>query len=129
MNGFLWGRWTPGPSLQPAQRSPAQECGRSTFLPGSGDRCRHARGRREGHPPTGTKIDNFFFFFLLLYIIFFVYIYIYIIAEHKHIYIWSRSTPGTAQTPHHPSPRWVRTLHFPLRGKVPGARTDPGRSL
>ena len=38
MNGFLWGRRTPGPSLQPAQRSPAQECGRSTFLPGSGDR-------------------------------------------------------------------------------------------
>ena len=89
MNGFLCGRRTPGLSLQPAQRSPAQECGRSTFLPGSGDWCRHARGGREGHPPTRTKINkkNFSSFFFLLYIIFFVYIYIYIISEHKHIYI------------------------------------------
>ena len=133
MKGFPCGRRTPGPSLHPAQWSPAQECRRSTFLPGSGNRCRRARGGREGHPPTRTKINKkfFFFFFPIYYFFFCIHIFIYIYNSRTQTYIHLVQVhPGDSPTPHHPSPRWVRTLHFPRRGKgCQGASTDPGRSL
>ena len=51
--GYLSGRRTPGPNLQPAQRSPAQECGRSTFLLGRTSAC--VQEETGGHPPTRTR--------------------------------------------------------------------------
>ena len=88
MNGFLCGRRTPGPSLHPAQRSPAQECGCSTFLPASGNRCRHARGGREGHPPTRTKINkNLFFFYYILFFCIHICMYIYNSRTQTYIHL------------------------------------------
>ena len=116
------GRRTPGPSLQPAQQPPAQECGCSTFLLGNGDRCQRARGGQGSSTHPHSKLT-----FFLKYILFFgIHIYIY---NTTHIH-WVQVHPGDSPTPHYPSRCWVGMLHFPLRGKwCQGAGTDPGWSL
>ena len=127
--GSCVGGGRPAPACsQPSGPQPrSADAPLSPQVVGTGAGMQEEAGRVIRQPVQINKKNIYIFFFTIYY--FCIHIYIYNSRTQTYIHL-VQVHPGDSPTPHHPSPRWVWTLHFPLRGKgCQGASTDPGRSL